>query len=242
MPEWWTYTLSDLQSFSLQTNHRLFELYNAAVWPAHAVALALGLFVAAHLVRAERARGRLVAAVLGAGWLWVAIAFHATRYATIHRAAVYFAWGFGLQALLLFWTGVVRGNLVLDPRADALRRAGLAIFLFALFIQPLFGLLFGREWRSMEVFGVAPDPTAVATLGVLLTTAGAAQWGLLVIPLLWCLFSGATLLALESREAWVPLAAAALVLSLAIARSAARRRNRLVPTNGGRHGPIQRAR
>lgn len=42
MSEWWTYTLSDIQSFSLQTWYRLFERYNAAIWPAQIAALALG--------------------------------------------------------------------------------------------------------------------------------------------------------------------------------------------------------
>ena len=45
MSEWWTYTLSDLQIFSARTYARLFETYNAAVWPAHVLALALGLLL-----------------------------------------------------------------------------------------------------------------------------------------------------------------------------------------------------
>ena len=42
MPEWWTYTLSDIQSFSLHSYYRLFELYNAAIWPGQIAAIALG--------------------------------------------------------------------------------------------------------------------------------------------------------------------------------------------------------
>jgi hypothetical protein len=34
MSEWWTYRLSDILPFSAQTYFRLFELHNAAVWPA----------------------------------------------------------------------------------------------------------------------------------------------------------------------------------------------------------------
>ena len=43
MSEWWTYTLSDFLLFSPRTYYRLFEIYNAAIWPAQIVALGLGL-------------------------------------------------------------------------------------------------------------------------------------------------------------------------------------------------------
>lgn len=213
MPEWWTYTLSDLQSFSLETYYRLFERYNAAIWPGQIVALALGAAIGAFLRRGvEPRRGRLIAAILAAYWLWIAIAFHATRYATIHRGAVYFAWAFGLEALILLWAGVLRGGLTFERRRNAVGRAGLAIFLFAVLVQPLIGLLFGRGWAQIEIFGVAPDPTAVGTLGILLFAAGRLRWELIAVPALWCAFSGATLLAMGTPAGWVMLAAGAVFL------------------------------
>src|SRR6266545_3671958 len=132
MSEWWTYTLSDFLLFSPRTYYRLFELYNAAIWPAQVAAVGLGLAIPALLSRAAAVRGRLIAAILAACWLWVAIAFHANRYATINWAAVYFAWGFGFEAVLLIWTGIVRGGFVFERPIDRTGRAGLWIFLFAL--------------------------------------------------------------------------------------------------------------
>jgi hypothetical protein len=219
MSEWWTYTLSDIQSFSLHSYSRLFELYNAAIWPAQIVALALGLAILVFLRRAEPRRGRLIAAILAACWLWIAIAFHAHRYATLTWTARYFAWWFGLEAALLIWTGVVRGRLVFERRPF-----GLAIFLFALVVQPLIvGPLFGRTWRQAEIFGVAPDPTAIATLGVLLLATGRVRWELMVLPLLWCAISGATLLSMKAPDAGIPLAAVVLVVSLAAWQTLAHR-------------------
>ena len=58
--------------------------------------------------------------------------------------------------------------------------------IFALALHPLIAPLTGRAWTQAEIFGVAPDPTAVATLGVLLA-ASRPHWHLLAIPLLWCL-------------------------------------------------------
>jgi hypothetical protein len=224
MSEWWTYTFSDLQSFSLSTYYRLFERYNTAIWPAPAVAFVLGLVTMALLLRGVPRRGRIVAGILAASWLWAAIAFHATRYSTIHWAASYFAWGFGVEAVLIVVTGIVGGGLVLERPVEPIGRAGLVVFGFALFVQPLVGLLLGRSWRQIEMFGVAPDPTAVATLGALLLAGGRVRWELFVVPVIWCAISGATLLAMEAPAALVPPLAAGLALFLAAWRASARRR------------------
>src|SRR5205085_6121870 len=104
------YTLADLLLFSPRTYYRLLELYNSAVWPAHIVALAFGLEILLLLRRADALSGRLVASLLTILWLFVAIVFHAGDYATINWGAIYFAVGFGLEALLLAYVGIVRGG------------------------------------------------------------------------------------------------------------------------------------
>ena len=223
MSEWWTYRLSDLLLFSPRTYYRLFELYNAAIWPAQLVAIVLGLAVLLLARRPGGSRGRWIAALLAACWLWVAIAFHANRYATINWAAVDFAWGFGVEAALLLWTGVLRGRRLFGPGKGPLDRAALGIFLFALAAQPFLGPLCGRPWRQAEIFGVAPDPTAVATLGVLLLAAGRVRWELLAIPAIWCAVSGATLLAMKAPDFWVTPLSALLAVTLAVAKARARR-------------------
>jgi hypothetical protein len=222
MSEWWTYTLSDIQSFSLQTWYRLFERYNTAIWPAEIAALALGLAILALLRRPDVRLGRIIAAILGVCWLWIAIAFFAMRYAKLAWVAVYFAWGFGLEAALLLWTGIVRGGLAFERRP-----AGLGVFLLALVVAPLIGPLLGREWRQVEVFGAAPDPTAVGTLGILLLATGRPRWELIALPAVWCAISGASLAAMNAPAAWIMPAAAVLIVILAAWRPFARRRKNL---------------
>ncbi len=212
MSEWWTYRLSDFLLFSPRTYQRLFELYNQEIWPAQILAFALGVAILVLLRRGGASRGRVVAAILAGCWLWVAWAFHFQRYATINWAATYFAAAFAIEALLLIWTGVVRGALGFTPVKRVVNRAGLGIFLFALAVQPLIGPLVGRDWQQVEIFGVAPDPTVLATLGILLLAANRAVRALLFIPVLWCAFSGATLWALGSPDALLLPLAALLVL------------------------------
>jgi len=226
MSEWWTYTLSDFLLFSPRTYYRLFELYNADIWPAQIVSLALGAAILATLRNDARWRGRAVAAILALCWFWIAAAFHIRHYATINWAAAYFAAGFAIQALLLAWTGLVRDRLLLQPLENPIGRVGLTIFLFALLIQPLIGPLLGRAWRQVELFGVAPDPSAVATLGILLLATNRVAWELLLIPIIWCAVSGTTLWAMESPDALLMPFVALVVLFLAGWRTRSRSRRR----------------
>lgn len=226
MSEWWTYTLSDFLLFSPRTYYRLLEIYNAAIWPAQILAVGLGLAIVGMTWGSspDARRGRFIASFLAACWLWTAIAFHANRYATINWAAVYFAWGFGIEAALFLWTGVVRGRLGFERPGDFAGRAGLGIFLFALLIEPFAAPLLGRGWRAVETFGVTPDPTAVATLGLLLLVKVRGRGLLSVLPAIWCAISGATLLAMKAPDFWVPPLAAALATAFGVWQTRARRR------------------
>jgi hypothetical protein len=215
MSEWWTYSLSDFLLFSPHTYYRLFELYNAAIWPVQILALALGLAILVLLRAGGAWRDRAVAAILAAAWLWVAWAYLLARYDAINWAARYFAIGFAIEALLLIGAGLILGRLRFRPGADATSRLGLVIFLFALLLQPLIGPLVGRPWTQAEIFGIAPDPTAIGTLGLLVTATGWVSRLLLVIPLIWCLIAGLTLWTMASPDALVVPAAALLVLFLA---------------------------
>lgn len=227
MSEWWTYGPRDLLMFSAQTYYRLFELYNRDLWPLQMLALVLGVVVLALWRRGGDRAGRAIAMILAMCWLWVAWGFHWQRYASINLAAGYFALAFVVQALLLLWLGARRGRLTPTAATRLQQRAGLGLLLFALLVFPLIGPLLGRSWTQAEVFGMAPDPTALATLGVLLFAGVRPVWGLFPIPVVWCLLSGATLWAMESPDfAVAPLAALVAVILAAggaLRRARARR-------------------
>ena len=208
MSEWWTYSLSDFLMFSGRSYYRLIESYNAAIWPAHFLALVAGVIVIVAIARPRQNLQRSAALVLAAAWGWVAWAYHLERYAEISTAAPYFAAAFAVQALLLCWRAYRPGNAAPAPQPLTLGLTGLAIFAY-----PLLALARdGGTWRQAEVFGIAPDPTVVATLGVLLAwRAPAIFW---LIPVLWCLVSGATLMELKIGHAWL-LPALVFISSLA---------------------------
>jgi Family of unknown function (DUF6064) len=230
MSEWWTYRLSDFLMFTPETYYRLFELHNIAVWPVQVLTVALSL-AAVRLPWRGPGQNRAVMLFLAAMWLWVGWAFQLHRYATINLAASWFAVAFALQGLLLFGVALLRRDGA-DRKREKADRMGLAVMAFAVVVQPLLAPLLGRSWRSVELAGVAPDPTALLTLGFL--SAVRAPWPLWPIPILWSLVTGATLWAMRAGDAWV-LPGMALLVVGRVGWERARRRRGL----GGEKGAVR---
>ncbi|WP_284619378.1 DUF6064 family protein [Aquabacterium humicola] len=189
MSEWWTYRPSDFLMFSPRTYQRLFELMNAATWPAPLLGLLAGLVVLALLARrrAGGTRARIAFALLALAWASVGLVFHARWFAPINWAATGFAAAFVAQALV--WLALaVRPALQRVDRRRPRHHAGIVLVGIAVLGWPLLAPAFGRPWRQAELFGLAPDPTVLATFGVLLlhempsVALRLAAW---TVPLLW---------------------------------------------------------
>ena len=208
MSEWWTYSLTDFLLFSPRTYYRMFALYNEAVWPAHILTAALGALLLTLARRGGALASRIVLIVLAALWLWIAWGFHVERFTPINWAAIYYAWAFALEAALLLWFGL--GTPPAETRAPPSRIA-FAVAVFAILLQPAVGLIAGRDWHQAEVFGLAPDPTTVATIALLAMQARL-RWVLLIIPALWCVMTGLTLWTMDAPDALITPAAGALAL------------------------------
>ena len=134
---------------------------------------------------------------------------------TINWAAAYVAPAFAVEGMLFLVAGFILGGLAFDRRGLA-GWTGYFLLAFALAGQPLLAPLQGRGWTSSEVFGIAPDPTVIATLGLLLLARGRLLPLLLPIPVLWCLLSGITLRTMGEPQAWVLHTALALAAAAGI--------------------------
>ncbi len=244
MTEWWAYRPSDFLLFSPRTYYRLFELYNAEVWPAQLLTLGVGLGLWLALWRSRAWAPRAACALLAVAWLWVAWAFHWQRYQPINWAAGGIAVAFALQGVLLLAAAARAGpaGRATGPQGSG-RPIGLGLLLFALVVQPALGALLGRPWPQAEVFGLAPDPTVLGTLGVLLlapprrAAVGTARplprataWWLWPLPLLWCALSGATLATMNAADAWLLPGAALMALAAAWRAEAKETRRRRSPS------------
>lgn len=217
MADWFSYSLTDFLLFAPETYQRLFVRYNQAVWPAQ-IAGALGTLAVLWLVL-RQADSRIAIGVVHAlpavGWLWIGTDFLYQRYAVINWAATWPAVGFMAQGVLLLAVAAIAQRPA-GHTPPAARIIGIGLMAAALVVVPLAGPLAGRPWSAIETVGVTPDPTAVFTLGLLAGTAGIWRLILLPVPVLWCLFSGATALAMDTGDAWLlpVLAAAGLAAAL----------------------------
>lgn len=226
MSEWWTYRPEDFLMFAPRTYWRLFELHNHAWWPAQVLAVLAGLVIAVGLWRGQPAVLRFALVVLALCGAFVAWAFLWQRYAEINWAAAGFAWAFGAQAIGLLVLASQSSLVLATGRVR--RRVGLGLLLWAVLVHPVLALAMGRPWVQAEVFGLAPDPTFIAMLGVLLCAHGGTRATrvllavLRAVALAWCAVSAATLATMGSAQGWVMLGAmvvAAAALAFGRARA-----------------------
>ena len=199
------WALEDLLPFEPRAYWRLFALENEALWPAQLALLAAGAALVACLLSGRRPSVRWLGPALGAAWLWTGWQFVALRYGTVNWAAPTLAWGFYAEGVLLAALGLA-GRFSFARRD----RVGLGLVAAALFVWPLFSWLDGRPWSEAEVAAIAPDPTAIATLG-LLSLAERNRWTALLclLPALWLGVSALTLFTMGAWQGWAVLAALA---------------------------------
>ena len=227
MSEWLTYRPEDFLLFSPRTYWRMFELQNEAYWPLPVLTLALGGIVTFLAARGSGRAIRGAAVILAVVWFFVAYTFLWNRYASINWAMNYVAPAFALQALLLL--------LIAFRRAVAVQSRGIAAWIGTLLLAfatvgvPLMAPLHGRDRATSEVFGIAPDPTVIATLGFLLLIRGRFVWALYPIPVLWTLLSGVTLYTMGERQAWIVFLALLLAAVAVVTLRLDLKRQRLDP-------------
>jgi hypothetical protein len=199
--------------FSPDVFFRLFEQYNAAIWPAQIIAYGLGLLLVLLALRPRQGGDRAVAAVLAAFWLWTGVVYHMTFFVTINWAAWAFGALFAIQGWLFLWSGALRGRVRFRFVPDPYGWTGLACVVFAMAAYPLIGWLAGHGWPKAPLFGVAPGPTTLFTLGMLLLAEPRVPLHLMLIPVLWAFLAGAAAWPLGMPEGLaLPLAAVLAVV------------------------------
>lgn len=163
----------------------VFAAYNRAIWPAPVVAYVLGLTAVALAIRRPPVSGRTISLILAVFWLWMGAVYHILFFSEINPAAYLFGGLFLVQGLLFLIAGGLLGKLDFQVRADLSGFAGGVLVVYAMVIYPALGTLLGHGYPSSPVFGVAPCPTTIFTLGLLLWTRGRAPGWLFLIPVLW---------------------------------------------------------
>ncbi len=204
MDTWFSYRLSDFILFSERVYWRLFDQVNDLAGAFLTALIALGCLLLVSVWSRHRAVRKATAVLLAAFWVSSAILFLWFYYTPVNWAARYAVPVFILEAgliVLFSFTGQLNRPV---HRKDVKGWLGFVLLAYAVVIHPFTSLVFGRTLASAEIVGLAPDATAMATLGVMLVTAQTkALWLLLPIPVVALTLSGLTLQALGTAEAWV---------------------------------------
>jgi hypothetical protein len=210
MNTWSSYTLQDFIPFTADIYFRLLERMSETFWPLHLMTLALGV---AAVWLALNNRARLASVLIAPVWGFVGFAFFIQRYAELNWAGAYIGYCFLAQATLLLLIALTGVGLNSRPRKRPATVIGVVIALVGLIGLPFIAPFTGGSWFQAEVFGIHADPTAITTLGlVLIMFRGWALWLSAIIPVLWLLISGLTLLVLDATAAIVLFAVLAIGL------------------------------
>jgi Family of unknown function (DUF6064) len=186
--------------FTIEQFLGVFVSYNAAIWPAQIVAYGMGLIAVAALASERQTATQSIAAVLAVMWAWNGIGYHSLSFSAINPAAKVFAVFFIVEAILFVRCALADPPLHFRIGRDFQSLAGSTCIAYAMLVYPILGIWAEHGLMSGPMFGVAPCPTTIFTIGMLLLARGAWVKWLSIIPLLWSLVGFAAALQLGIRE------------------------------------------
>jgi hypothetical protein len=200
--------------FTVDEFFGVFAAYNRAliVGAAGLWFVAIGVLIGA--ARRSRRASRALSLFLAALWCWNAVAYHALFFTRINPAAWLFAGAFLLQAI--FFTATYRNIEYFS--ATGLRAATGGFLVIYALAYPFLTIVSGHTYPATPTFGV-PCPTAILTIGVLMTVRDGPPFSLALIPALWAFVGGSAAILLGVPTDYVLLAAGPVLTFLLITRT-----------------------
>jgi len=200
--------------YSAEVLYALYGQYNQAIWPIQILFLVFAGVILALTLHPWRQAGRVVGVILVLAWLWAAIGFHWQHFSLINFSAGIYTALFAIQALLIAWTWVARGGTSFRLDRDASGAVAVTVIICALVLYPALDWLSGYSWPQWRLFGVAPGPTMLFTLGIMLLAKPRAHPVLAAIPLLWLFIEAWSAWVLGMPQDLLPLVVAGIALLL----------------------------
>jgi Family of unknown function (DUF6064) len=204
--------------FTTEHFFEVFTRYNQAIFPWQVIAIMAGVMAVSLLWRDTRPASAGVLLVLAAMWLVNGIGYHWLHFAPINPVARLFAVVFVAEGLLLAWAAFAWRGLRLTPRGGLVSMLGLACIGYAIVVYPALGWMAGHRYPAVPMFGVAPCPTTIFTIGVLLQAPWREVRWLLVIPGFWAAVGGSASVLLGVPQDFGLLAALVLLVLVAWGR------------------------
>jgi hypothetical protein len=202
----------------------IFSDYNESIWPLQIIAAALGAAAIALPFSRKAWASRSIATILAILWAAVGVGYHWLFFSSINPAAYLFGGLFLVAALIFVIEGTVRNRIRFEVSWDSRGWSALILSAYSFVVYPLVGLLVTHPYPETPLFGVAPCPTTIFTLALLIVASHPRPAVLAAIPILWAAIGGSAALLLEVPQDF-GLVAAALVWIIIFVQ----RRKRPVP-------------
>lgn len=195
----------------------VFAVYNVAMWPLPVLSYVLGIMAVGLTFWRSRGATATILVALALMWLVNGVAYHWSFFARINPIARLFGLLFVLQAFLLAGASLLYPSFRVTAQRDARTIAGLGLAVFAMVFYPVVGRIAGHVFPAVPIFGLAPCPTTIFTIGLLLM--GTLQWArwLLVVPAIWAMIGGSAAILLNVPQDYGLIVALLALIGFAIA-------------------------
>lgn len=189
-----SFSLRDLLIFSSESYFKLFELANLELWPYHIPLALLAVAAVFFLYKRQRHAPPFILVWLGFIWAFVGFGYFGVYYSQISTYAHYISYAFWAEAcLLLFYALFANHKSITSSKASPNKwrlLLGGGLIYYGFILHPVVSLfMWDQPFNRFELFSVAPDPTAIASLGFILLIPVRGYLLLTVIPMLWLLLS-----------------------------------------------------
>jgi hypothetical protein len=188
----------------------VFVRYNAEIWPLQVLTIAVAGFVVGLALtrRATTLGDRAIALALAFFWGVSGLGFHLRHFTAVTPAAHIFGWASVAGAAALLWAAFARTPLAFRPPRGWRGALGVALIVYAIVVYPLLGAAAGHVYPAAPVLGVAPCPTTLLTVGLLLWASPPAPRLVLAVPFAWSIVALGAALKLGVTEDFGLLASA----------------------------------
>jgi len=201
--------------FTLEQFLDIFRQYNISVWPIQVVLVVLALAATYFSIFKRSYSDKIIVSVLTFLWLWMGIVYHLIHFSSINKAAIVFGLLFIIQALLIFYLGIIKNKLRFQFSLNRYGITGMVLILFALIIYPLLAYRLGHVYPSSPTFGL-PCPTTIFTFGILLFSSSRVPFIVFIIPAIWSIIGFSAAVSLGMKEDTGLLIAALICTIMAI--------------------------
>jgi len=176
-----------LPTFTLSQFLEMISRYNLTIWPLQLVAYGLGLLAVLLAIWSTQHSGKIIFAILALFWLWNGMVFNLAYFSPLYPMALVFVFLFVMEAVILVFAGVFKGRFTFRLKVDIYGVVGALLVVYSMAGYLAIEALLGRGYPSSLPFGLAPCPTTVFTLGILLWSEKKPAWYILAIPILYSL-------------------------------------------------------